>query len=257
MSARFVRRAALAALPLLAAACATVHPNPAPIASSRLGIAKATGTVAPGQVQLEAGYSRGQQDGRTRQNFGETLVRIGVGPRTEGRVSLSSYQRTVTSAATVEGMGDASVSIKHRLLDATHGHPAVAILVGATVPTGAKKLSAGEPQPEGALMTEWRLPAGFRALGMASWRDAVAAGDRYGLTTLAAGARRNLCDHVTGQLEYAQVHSTRAGAADIRHLRAGAMLRLTPTLQLDAWAGQASTNGVHERLFGLGFAQRW
>jgi len=247
-----------AALPfLLAGACATARPAAAPIASSRLGIAKPTGTVAPGRVQLEAGYSRGHQDGRTREFFGETLVRVGVGPRTEGRVSLSSYQRSVTPGATVTGLGDASVSVKHRLRDAGHGLPAVAILVGTTVPTGAEKMSAGEPQPEGALMTEWKLPAGFKALGMASFRDAVAAGDRYGLTTLAAGARRNLCDHVTGQLEYAQVHSTRAGAADVRHLRAGAMLRITPTLQLDAWAGRASTAGVHEHLFGLGFARRW
>jgi len=253
---RPVRHAAMAALPLLAA-CATAHPNTAPIASSRLGIAKATGTVAPGRVQLEAGYSRGQQDGRTRQSFGETLVRIGVGPHTEGRISLSSYQRTVTPAATVQGMGDASVSVKHKLRDAAHGLPAVAILVGTTVPTGAAKMSAGEPQPEAALMTEWRLPAGFRALAMGSFRDAVAAGDRYGLTTVAAGARRNVCDHVTAQLEYAQVHSTRAGAFDTRHLRAGAMLRLTPTLQLDAWAGRATTHGVHEQLFGVGFAQRW
>jgi len=256
--ARPAGRALTVALPLLlAGACATARPASAPIASSRLGIAKATGTVAPGRVQLEAGYSRGHQDGRTRELFGETLVRVGVGPRTEGRIGLSSYQRTVTPAATVTGLGDASVSVKHRLRDAAHGLPAVAVLLGTTVPTGAEKVSAGELQPEGALMTEWRLPAGFRALGTASFRDAVAAGDRYGLTTLAAGARRSLGDHVTGQLEYAQVRSTRAGAADAHHLRAGAMLRITPTLQLDAWAGRATTRGVHEHLFGLGFARRW
>lgn len=256
MRTRFPRRAALAALPLLAA-CATAHPNAAPIASSRLGIAKATGTVAPGMVQLEAGYSRGHQDGRTRQIFGETLVRIGVGPRTEARLGLSSYQTTVTPTSSVEGFGDASLGVKHKLRDAAHGLPAVGVVLGTTVPTGADGVGAGAFQPEASLLTEWRLPAGFRAMGMATHRDAVAAGDRYGLTTLAAGARRNLCQHVTAQLEYAQVQSTRAGAADVHHLRAGAMLRLTPTLQLDAWAGQATTHGVHERLFGLGFAQRW
>jgi hypothetical protein len=213
--------------------------------------------VVRGVVQLEAGYLRGHQDGRTRQNFGETLLRVGMGPRTEARIGVPSYQRTATPAATVEGLGDASLAVKHRLRDATHGLPAVGVVVGSTVPVGADRVSAGAFQPEAALLTEWKLPEGFRALGMASFRHAVAAGDRYGLTTLVGAARRGLGPRTVAQLDYAWATSTRAGASDVHQLRAGAAVRLTPSLQLDAWAGRASTAGVHEHLFGLGFAQRW
>jgi hypothetical protein len=249
-------RIAAAAVPLLLAACATL-PRPTPIATSRLGVAKATGTVARGVVQLEAGYSRGHQDGRTRESFGETLLRVGMGPRTEARIGLSSYQRTVTPAATVEGIGDPSLVVKHRVHDLAGGLPAVAITVGSTVPIGSDRMGAGAFQPEAGLFTEWKLPAGFRALAMASFRDAVAAGDRYGLTTLAAGARRSLCDRTVAQAEYVHVTSTRAGAADVNQLRAGAALRVMSNLQLDAWAGRSTAAGVHEYLFGLGFAHRW
>jgi len=249
---------AVAALPLLlAAACATARPAAAPIATSRLGIAKATGTVARGVVQLEAGYSRGHQDGRTRQTFGETMLRVGLGPRTEARIGLSSYQRTATPSSRVEGRGDASLAVKHRVRDAAGLLPAIAVTLGSTVPTGASQVGAGAFQPEAGLFTEWKLPAGFRALAMASYRDAVAAGGRFGQTTVAAGARRSLSTAVAAQLEYARATSTRAGAADVGQLRAGAALRLTPSLQLDAWAGRATAAGVHEHLFGLGFAHRW
>jgi hypothetical protein len=250
-------RAASAAMPLLlAAACATV-PRPTPISTSRLGVAKSTGTVTRGVVQLEAGYSRGHQDGRTRETLGETLLRVGVGPRTEARLGLPSYQRTVTAAATVEGLGDPVVAVKHRLHDLAGGLPAVAVTLASTVPLGADGVGAGAFQPEVGLSTEWKLPAGFRALVLGSFRDAVAAGDRFGQTTRAAGARRALSDRTLGQAEYIHVASTRAGAADVDQLRAGAALRVTSNLQLDGWAARSTAAGVHELLFGVGFAHRW
>jgi hypothetical protein len=250
-------RAAWAAMPLLlAAACATV-PRPTPISTSRLGVAKATGTVARGVVQLEAGYSRGHQDGRTRETFGETLLRVGMGPRTEARIGLPSYLRTATPAATVEGLGDPALVVKHRLHDLAGGLPAVAVTLGSSIPVGADGVGAGGFQPEAGLSTEWKLPAGFRALALGSFRDAVAAGDRFGLTTLAAGARRALSDRTLAQAEYIHVASTRAGAADVNQLRAGAALRVTPSLQLDGWAARSTAAGVHEFLFGVGFARRW
>lgn len=89
-------RVALAAAPvLLAAGCATT--------TSRPGLVRPAGTVAPGHVQLEAGYTRAELDGRRRHLVGETLVRVGVLPRTELRGGWASYQRTITDAATVEG----------------------------------------------------------------------------------------------------------------------------------------------------------
>jgi hypothetical protein len=241
---------------LLAAGCATV-PRPTPISTSRLGIVKPTGTVARGVVQLEAGYSQGHQGDRTRRTFGETLLRVGMGPRTEARIGLSSYQRTETPAATVEGRGDASLVLKHRLRDAAGVLPAVAVTAGSTVPTGGSRMGAGAFQPEAGLFTEWALPAGFKALAMASHRSAVAADDRFGQTTLAAAARTALWTSAAAQLDYARVSSTRVGAPDVHQLRAGAALRVTPSLQLDAWAARATAAGAHEHLFGLGFARRW
>jgi hypothetical protein len=253
------RRMALpwaAAMLALLGACASV-PRPSPIATSRLGVAKATGTVAPGVVQLEAGYSEAHQDQRTRRVFGETMLRVGLGPRTEARLGLSSYQHTHTPAATVEGRADASVAIKHRLHDLQGGLPAVAITVGSVLPTGSDRVSAGAMQPEAGIFTEWKLPAGFRAMAMTSYRSAVATDVRFGQVTLAGGARRALSSRAVAQLEAVHLETTREGVTATNQLRAGAAVRLTPSLQLDGWAGRSCNGGMHENLFGVGFATRW
>ncbi|HYH81425.1 MAG TPA: transporter [Longimicrobium sp.] len=252
-----LRLATAATVALLASGCATAGTPPPPVSTSRLGVAKPTGTVPRGLVQLEAGYSRARLDQRTRHAFGETMVRVGVGPRTEARVGLSSYMRTVTPATTVEGIADASASVKHRFSDALGWIPAVAVTAGATLPTGASAVSAGAWQPEGAVAAEWKLPHGLRALGMASHRAAIAADDRFGQTTLAVAGRSAIGKAGMGHLEYSRGTSTRAGAVSVGQVRAGGGLRLTPNLQLDGWAARATLGGDHEFLFGLGFAQRW
>ena len=261
MNAPFVRlalRAATCAAPLLlAAACATARPPAGTVATGRLGLAKAPGTVPAGRVQVEAGYSEARQDQRTRRTVGETLVRVGMGPRTEARIGFPSYLRTTSPAAPLEGLGDASVAVRHRFRDAAGWAPAVGITAGTTLPTGADRVGAGEPQPEATLAADWRVSPILRTIVTASERSAVAAGDRFGQTTLAAGGRVLFSPLVMGQVDYAHATSTRAGAPDVDHLRAGVALRLTSRVQLDAWAGNARADGTNERLFGVGFAGRW
>jgi hypothetical protein len=118
-------------------------------------------------------------------------------------------------------------------------------------------VSAGEAQPEAALATEWVLPRGLRVLGLASHRSAVAGGDRFGSTTVGAAGRMPLGARAVGQVEYTHALSTRAGAADVGQLRAGAALRLTRDVQLDAYAGRAAAAGTHEYLAGFGLTSRW
>ncbi|HEX8360363.1 MAG TPA: hypothetical protein VF613_09655, partial [Longimicrobium sp.] len=182
-----IRHAAAYAATLLFAAGCAAGPRAGVISTSRLGIAKVAGTVAPGVVQLEAGYSHAHRDERTQHSIGETLLRVGVGPRTEARIGISSYQRTETPAATVEGLADASLALKHRLRNAAGWLPALAVTAGSTIPTGAERVSASGLQPEGSLAAEWVLPRGIRPLAFASHREGIAAGDRFGQNTVAAG----------------------------------------------------------------------
>ena len=254
-------RAAAACAALLAAAACSAVPRPAttppPINTSRLGMAKGTGVVAPGVLQLETGYMHAHQDGRTREQFGETLLRLGVGANTELRGGLAGYQRTATPTTEVQGIADVALFVKHKFSDAKGWVPSVSLMAGALFPTGSDAVSAKAVQPDGMISAEWKLLPQARAVAMVQQRSAVLKDDRYGQTTVAVGARYLATKNLAAQLEYGAITATRAGALDVHHIRAGAALRLTPSIQLDGWAGRATTAKTREYLFGIGLSQRW
>ncbi|HEU0302444.1 MAG TPA: hypothetical protein VFR37_23495, partial [Longimicrobium sp.] len=131
-----LKTAALVAALLLSAGAAAAQ-APAPVSTSRMGVVKGPGVVAAGVFQVEAGYSHGRRDGRTRHAFGETLLRVGLGRQTELRATFPSYLRTVTPAATAGGAGDGALALKHRFRQAAGWMPGVSLALGSTLPTGA------------------------------------------------------------------------------------------------------------------------
>jgi hypothetical protein len=256
-TARSTGMAMMAAAALLVSACATTQ-RPGAVATSRLGVVKGPGVVAAGVLQVEAGYSRAERNERTRDIFGETLLRVGLGRETELRATFPSWLRTETPAAETEGLGDAALALKHRFRQPAGWMPGVSLTVGSTLPSGEDAFSAGKMQPEAIVAAEWRLPRQIALVGTAGHREAIVAGDRFGQHTLGAAARADLSRMVTTQLEYTHVSSTRAGATDAAQLRATAAFRITRNLQLDGWAGRITQDGApDETLFGVGFTRRW
>ncbi|HEX8454760.1 MAG TPA: transporter [Longimicrobium sp.] len=248
---------AIALVALCSARASAQAAAPPPILSSRVGIAKPTGIVAPGKVQVEAGYSHSHTEARTRHVVGETTLRLGLGHDTELRLGLPSYQRTITTSLTTAGVADASFALKHRLRTARGLRPALAISAGATLPTGERQVSSGAAQPEAALAAEWTISPAIRGGAFLAHRSSVLQDDRFGVTTAALAGRALLGSRTLFQLDAARVHSARAGGTETTRGRATLALRLTSNLQLDAWGERASTAGTAEHLVGLGLARRW
>jgi hypothetical protein len=259
LSIRLLRTCALVAASFSFAACAAgTQPRAGVVSTSRMGVVKGPGVVAPGVLQVEAGYLQAERGERIRRVYGETLLRVGLGYETELRATLPSYLRTTTPTASPEGAGDAALVLKHRLRTPAGWRPGLAVTLGTTLPTGAEAVSTGKAQPEAGAAAEWRLRQGVALVAAASHRHAILAGDRFGQNTVGAAARADVGRSVTGQVEYVRILSTRAGAADVDQLRATAALRLTPDLQLDGWAGRATQDGFPgEAQLGFGFTRRW
>lgn len=254
---RPMRTAALVAASCLLAACAT-QPRAGVVSTSRMGVVKGPGVVAPGVLQVEAGYVRAERGERIRRVYGETLLRAGLGYETELRATFPSYLRTTAAGTETEGAGDAAIALKHRFRTPAGWRPGLSLTVGTTLPTGAAAVGAGAAQPEAVAAAEWRPAERVALVALAAHRQAVAAGDRFGQSTLGAAARADLARALTAQLEYARISSTRAGAADVGQLRATAALRLTRDLQLDGWAGRATQDAVPaETQLGFGITHRW
>jgi hypothetical protein len=247
---------ALAAALSLAACAATARPGA--VNTSRMGVVKGTGIVAPGVVQLEAGYVHAERGERTRDVLGEALLRVGLGRDTELRATLPSYLHVETPAATTDEASDAHLAVKHRFRQPAGWLPGVSVVVGSTLPTGGHTVGAGEAQPEAVAAVEWRLPHKLWLVGTGGHRAAVFQGDRFGQNTLGVAGRAELTATVATQLEYSRVTATRAGAQALNQLRATAAYRLTRDLQLDGWVGRATQEGVPaETQLGLGFTRRW
>lgn len=255
---RPLRAAGLVAVSLALAACATASGRAGVVNTSRMGVVKGPGVVAAGVAQVEAGYSQGERDGRTRRAYGETLLRVGVGHGAELRATFPSYLRTTTPASAAEGLGDAALALKARLLTPSGLRPGVAVTAGSTLPTGASAVGAGAAQPEAGMSAEWKLPHRMALTGLAAHRHAILADDRYGQNTLGVAARVEPTASTAVQVEYTNLSTTRAGSHAVDQLRATAAFRLTPDLQLDGWVGRATSDGTpSEMLFGLGFTRRW
>jgi hypothetical protein len=123
-----------------------------PLVSDRPDFTESTGTIAPRHVQVEAGVTWQEVGEEDSLAAGEVLVRLGLGDNLEARLGVGSWSRVDTPVGRADGYGDPTLGIKVRLTDPQEdrppGLPAVALLLGTTLPVGSDELTADEWQPE-------------------------------------------------------------------------------------------------------------
>lgn len=143
-------------LPVLIALAlaAPAHAQPAeqedPLCADRPGLASSPCTVEPGRVHVELAIDWSfQEDGAERIDTllaGDTLVRVGIGERTEVQVGLTPFGHVRTrDAADVErtsGIGDITLGLRHRLVE--KGSLALGLQGTVSLPTGGAAIGAGD-----------------------------------------------------------------------------------------------------------------
>lgn len=167
--------ASLLALALLAASTLAAQE---PLVTDRPDRTESAAVVAPGLVQLEAGwtYAETDEDGLEVRVHAvpEALLRVGLLPWLEARFGFAGWQSRTTEAGgdalNEDGFGDTSVGAKAKLVSGSGGTPAVALLGELSVPTGDDGLGGEAADPSFRLTVDHELPAGF-SLG---WNAGVA-----------------------------------------------------------------------------------
>ena len=147
-------------LPILLAAI--LLPNPAlaqtaaepeeeePICADRPGIASSTCTVPESRVQVELAVDWSfQDDGGDRSDTllaGDTLVRVGVGKRTELQFGWTAYGRLRDRIAGIrsrdDSAGDAMIGVRHRFFE--QGDVSAAVQGRLLLPIGGAAIGAGD-----------------------------------------------------------------------------------------------------------------
>lgn len=140
------------------------------ICADRPGIASSTCTVPAGRIQVELAVDWSfQEDGDDRSDTllaGDTLVRVGVGERTELQFGWTAYGRVRDRTAGIrsrdESVGDAMVGIRHRFFE--RGKVSAAVQGRLLLPVGGSAIGAGTWGFDLAMPVEFELGENFLLL---------------------------------------------------------------------------------------------
>lgn len=147
----------LAAFALISA-CAPQRENiqTAPMVTDRPDFTESALTVPARLQQLEFGQTL-TQEGDTRSiSIGEFLLRSGITDRLEMRISAASFAIEDNGPNRTQGLEDANIGAKFVLRGAGEGaarwKPGLAVIAGATIPSGARSFRSSHALPEVKLL---------------------------------------------------------------------------------------------------------
>ncbi|HBL28445.1 MAG TPA: hypothetical protein DD490_16555 [Acidobacteria bacterium] len=232
-----------------------------PLVSDRPDFSESTSTLAPGHVQVEAGLTRQEIGDEDTLSLGEVLVRYGLGERLEARLGVGSWSRVDAGRETFDGYEDPVLQMKLRLTapadDRPPGLPAVALLLGTSVPVGSPELTSDEWQPEARLAFDWtftdRLSLGAN-LGAGLPTDGD---ERFGQVLASASLGLAATDRLGVFIEAYGYSREEPDGDATRYIDGGVTFSLRDDLQLDARVGFGLNDPSPERWIGVGVAKRW
>jgi hypothetical protein len=258
---RFAMTAALGACAHLGA--------PGPVVADRPGYTDTPVALPAGAVQLEAGATDdrvGPSDLRTEYvSAGETLLRLGLGGRTEARLFGNSYgRRTASGAGTTGGLEDFKLGAKLNLRsapDSIHSWaPNVALLAATTLPTGASGFGASSSQPEVKVAMNWTTASPFSLYTNVGYGDIVNETGRAGKGWVSAASWWAINPRVSvfaEGLATGRVRGSGSGTAG-NDVDGGITFLVNDRFQLDVRIGRGlGSETGSERFFGAGLAKRW
>ena len=195
------------------AALAQAAPEPEeadPICADRPGIASSTCTVPAGRAQVELAVDWSfQEEGDDRTDTllaGDTLVRVGVGERTELQLGWTAYGRVRDRTAGIRSrdasVGDAMIGVRHRFFE--RGTVSAALQGRLLIPTGGSAIGAGDWGFDLELPVDFELGETYLLLtpALGATPDADGSG-RHLSYGMAAGFGFNLSQRLSAQLDLA------------------------------------------------------
>ena len=250
--------AALLGLALALPAAAQTLP---PLSSDRPDFTEGTGTVPLGHVQLEGGVTWQEIGDEDSLAVGELLVRYSLAENVEARLGVGSWTRIDLPDDQLEGYEDPVVQLKVRLTppadDRPPGFPAIALLVGTSVPVGSEELTADEWEPDAVLAFDWILTDMLSLGANVGVAFPTEDGERFNqvLASLSAGIAAT--DRLGFFLETYGFSQEEPDGDATQYVDTGVTFALRDDLQVDARIGFGLNDPSPERYFGVGAAYRW
>ena len=224
---------------------------PSPINTDRPAFTNSSVVVPKGSLQIESGFLETTTIGQESFDFPETLLRFGVGDKTELRFTAPDYyQNFYTGPSFGSGWSDLVVGIKQQL-GPVHGFD-LSLIASLSLPTGAHSVSSHGYDPSVQLPWSRKLSANWTAAGMLSvyWPTQGSLRNTTGQATFLFD--RQLTKSWDGFIEYAGDFPQRGGPEHILHF--GTAYKLGLHHQLDFHVGVGLSSAAPDHFIGFGYS---
>ena len=232
-----------------------------PLATDRPDTTETALVVPKGMVQVESGYTYTRSGDDREHALGEVLVRVPVSKKAELRFGVPSYLWQREGGARAVGFDDAFFGAKFALSPGGKGwkKPTTALLVGTSLPTGARAFRENGLQPEAVLAASWELSpvaALSSNLGYVRAKDGGVRFDQV-FGTLSLGV--SLSDKWGAFAEVFGFSKADATGQSAKYADSGLTYLINNNFQLDARAGIGLNNktGGPDYFVGAGASRRF
>lgn len=241
-----------------------------PLVSDRPDFTEASSTVGAGRLQIEAGYTliRDRADGTrtTAHSYPEILVRAGLfADWFELRLGQNYASATAKGGGTIDsarGLDDLYVGAKLALTEQKTFLPEAAIVLQATVPTGADSLSSGKVQPGANLLYSWDLVPDLLSFGGSTQGNLAVDDARHSYLELAQSLTTgySITDKLGLYLEWFALFPTGASVPGVtaqHYVDGGFTYQPTANLQFDIRVGYSLSRRADDVFVGTGIVVRY
>lgn len=248
--------------------CCVARPAPGlaqgadePLATDRPDTTETPYVVPRGMVQVESGYTYTRSGDDREHALGEVLVRVPVSRKAELRFGVPSYLWQRAGGVRATGFDDAFFGAKFALSPGGKGwkKPATALLVGTSLPTGARAFRENGLQPEAVLAASWELcptAALSSNLGYVRAKDGGVRFDQVFGTLSVGVSLSDKCGAFAEVFGFTKADATGKGA---KYADTGLTYLINDNFQLDARVGIGLNNqvGGPDYFLGAGVSRRF
>ena len=245
----------LFAAAVLVAALGTAWAQTPDLVTDRPDRTESAAAIPRGLVQVETGYLFSRDEGVDTFEVPGTLVRLGLGARTELRLGHAG----IIGSARRHGAGDSEIGAKVNLIETADGWtPELAVLGGLSLPTGAEHHSSGRADPSflvaGAHELSSRLSVGYNV--GAAWESSPDRPDREALLLYSLALGIGVTDRLGAFVEVFGDRRTAGDATTGVSIDGGLTFLLTRTMQIDLYVGRGLHGPTADTFVGTGLSFR-
>jgi Putative MetA-pathway of phenol degradation len=225
------------------------------IVTDRPDITESSLVVPAGTLAIENGFTWTRDHGKGLLDLSESLVRFGLGKRTELRLVVPNYFHdlfdNLGGRGAISGFDDASFGVKEQI-GPLPGRIDLALIVAVSFPTGASALTTHGVDPVIKLPWSRELKHGWSFGGMQSLFYQTAEGRRNPIWEPTFYLEREITRRSDGFVEYGGDFPRAGGSRQVIHF--GTAYRVTPRQQIDFHFGFGLSSAAPKYFVAAGYS---